>query len=390
MRFNTIFNLFATCAFLAVTPSFAMDTLVSERSLTLQKHSADIESLKYLVATHRFPPKKICDLKASDWNHDENDFHPLSHKEFMDLQKNGWITKEQAEELIKYAYETFNPILFRQSDQVIDFPSYVIMPLFIHRKKQNLQKTDHLMGANDEMLKTYVLNPIIDWHSKQPQANFSFWYDDEMITNKEEVINNTKRILSDKGVNLEKLEFKSIRIIDIVRQNPRLFSEDVPVACRADFAKVLTAQFSMKFFKYVINTDHDIGAVTREQLFDAPTLCGLEMGYVFGSNVGSWEENSFIMLNKERAYEIHNDKMITDALQVLNQKIAEGNMNIDQEIYYLYKPFRRSMQDKYKSENNGKVWTTFGKPMIFPPTQYGGENCGYNAQQIDCLQKALQ
>lgn len=138
MRINTIFNLLATCVWLAATPSFAMEDLNDERTLKLNKRSLDIEPLKYLIATHR--------LTGTDWKQDENDFHPLSHKEFINLQKEGTITEEQAEELINYAYDALNPILFKKSDKIIDAESYSLNFLWIHNKKQNLKETDHLMG----------------------------------------------------------------------------------------------------------------------------------------------------------------------------------------------------------------------------------------------------
>jgi hypothetical protein len=52
-----------------------------------------------------------------------------------------------------------------------------------------------------------VINPILDWRTKQPDAYINFWYDEEMVSN--EGVINTKKMLADAAEKFKIRNFKS-------------------------------------------------------------------------------------------------------------------------------------------------------------------------------------
>ncbi len=340
----------------------------------------DIDSLKYRIANHKL-------------NCEYDDFQPLSYAEFTDMRNNKIITNEQAENLIDYAYKARNPILYRKSDETIMPQSYSLNFLWIHKDKQTFGEKSHLMGEDQIQFQNKILNPIRDWQSKQPQVNINFWYDPQMIANEDSVIKTTKNELEKNGVCLGKVNFNSIRSINIVNDNKILFETDIAVYFRVDLAKALIADHVMRNHqgvKYVINIDCDISAVTCEHLFDQKTLDDLNgPGYIFGSSKMAPEENSFIILNKEFALEWNKKSVIDPAIKNALIKIKDGENPTHDVVFKQYSFFKPWMyQEHYERTGKDYLPICAGKLMIFPASQFGMHS-GYTEQEIECLKRAL-
>jgi len=240
-----------------------------------------------------------------------------------------------------------------------------------------------------------IVNPLLDWQTKQPQANMNFWYDGFMIGDNPLVLENTKERLVKEGVCLDRLTFMDIREIEEVRTNEILFRENIKVYFRVDLAKVLTAQYIMRTdpqIDYVINSDSDIVAVTCDQLFDHKTMWELkEVGYVFGSAGPCEEENSFIMLSRKLAFDAHEDIMIKKSI---NEALFHGKKS-DQSVFHNYEHFKNKIRIEYE-KRTGKRWIAArykgfeckGKSMIFPASRYGTFGT-YSAREIELLKSAL-
>lgn len=319
---------------------------------------------------------------------------PLSYLDFNNLLASHRISHEQADELINYAYSEniLNPILFRQAREKVAPEVYSLNFLWIHKDK--LTEKGHLIGRDDEKLNARVLFPLIDWSSKQPEANINFWYDGYMVDH--ENVENTKKLIS---INLQlkgkKIRFMNIRDIPFVKTNSDLFSPKIPIFFRVDLAKAVIADFVMRVegLSFVVNIDNDIAAITRAQLFDEPTLYALKnIGYSFGSTPGAEEENSFIILhsaNDLNTINIHYNAIIEKA-----KKIAEENPFLSQQdVFSFYKTFKSLMRIQFRDRNQGQTWASkniqvVGKPMIIPKSQFGILG-GYEEEIIRLLKNAL-
>lgn len=325
---------------------------------------------------------------------------PLSYREFKSLRDQKHISSDQAKELIDYAEEIGNPILFRESDKVVDFKDYSINLLWIHEK--NVTKKGHLFGNDDKSLTERVISPIKDWNTKQPQAFINFWYDPNRLPDAPNAIEETHKHLQASEINLNTIVFKSIRGLKIVQDNPNLFIEKVPIYFRVDFSKILIGDHMMcNNNKYVVNVDCDIAAVNRAQLFNARSLMLLEeLGYVFADLNGTQDENSFVMLrNHDSIRQLHKEVMIDKVLS----KLKDLNININinsQTAFEEYRYFKEAVRKNFMQKDNKMTFGNFytsrgykgcssnGLSLVGPRSKFGMD-LGYKPKEIEILRKAL-
>lgn len=328
----------------------------------------------------------------------KEEFSPLSYCDLEKLynDKNG-ITKKQRNDIIKESYYAGNPVLFINSKKIIKDSDYSLNFLWINDKK--LENEKHLLGQNEILLKQHVLDPIMDWRYKQPNAYINFWYDGNMVS--EEALENTKQILNTK-VSLERIKFRNIRDIPLVQQNSRLYGENNPVYFRVDLSKAIIADYLMNTenITYSVNIDADIVAITKEHLFDKKTIDELEdLGYAFGSagtrGIFTSQENSFIMLYNDKNLETsksHTNLVVSLSIEKAHQYLDQnvGEKLPSELVYYKYESFRDEMRYKYYMRNKilyKPKYNMLGKAMIFPKSIFGSS--GYSIEQIKILKKAL-
>ena len=314
----------------------------------------------------------------------------LSYQEFTDLMKSQKITHEQADELIRYAHEYCNPIIFKMPENTVPYSDYCLNFLWIHAKKNNYSKAQHMFGDDDTKLEQEILDPIKDWHSKQPGVNINFWYDDQMLEYSAENIENTKRYLSNAGVKFDAINFVSIRNIEKVKGNAVLFNDKRTIFFRVDFAKVLIADHIMEEFKYAITVDSDVTAIKREQLFDKATVDELDnMGYVFGSHSLAPQENSFVMLGKDKAKDLHVKFMIEKSISRAYKSLSDNKDDSLSHSYVFdnYSMFKNVLSHTATNDLKYQRQHIHGKPMIFPDSQQGSN--AYSMEDIAILKKKL-
>jgi hypothetical protein len=327
---------------------------------------------------------------------------PLSYEEFLKLQKEGKLTPYQAEELLKYAYHTHNPILFKPSKRVINTDSYVQNMMWIHPEPLKKGPRNHLMGKDDRALQEKVIDPLKDWQKKQPFSTFYFWYDGAMVGDPKAVIQRTKQLLEKSNLNLNNIYFKDIRTLKRVQENPRLFTKQIEIYYRVDALREIISLHNLRDggFEYTTHIDCDVVGITKEQQFDTPTLHALNhLGYVFGTD-SLVTEHSFIMRQKNATCMKYLDEMIdrsfTSAHHKLKAKDPMDNLN-DQDFWYYYSEFTDNLGYLYREEHHGELYnpiygTYYGKaskPMIFPCSQFRAFK-GYSSKEIEKLKKVLK
>ena len=317
---------------------------------------------------------------------------PLSYCQFLQMQSDNIISRKQGDDLIDHAYAEAAPILFRKAEESVSPSMYSLNFLWIHKAK--LSEGGHLMGADENAFMRRVLDPLVDWQTKQPEAVINFWYDSTMIG--ETTIEETLRALRERRpIDESRIRFRDIRSIPFVGENPGLFKEDVPVYFRVDLAKAITADYVLRQdgLAYVVNIDNDIVAVVREQLFDQQTFAALQgVGYTFGSAGGAEEENSFIVLHNDdtlNTLETHRIYVIDAAKKTFE---LNGGRASSQDVFAKYPDFKTVMRKKFE-QRTGKRWLdqhiqVWGKPMIFPGSQFGVVG-GYKEDMLRLLRTAL-
>lgn len=143
-------------------------------------------------------------------------------------------------------------------------------------KPEHTNKT-FIAPYNDKDLKFKLLDPVIKWAEANPNASINLWYDSAYTT--EEAIKNTQNILQ--GIAKEKkianIKLKDIRKISVVKDNPNVFSKQLPIYFRIDLLKLIIIvdeiengqQDSAIFADLDVSTELKNGSLmTKNTLFD--------------------------------------------------------------------------------------------------------------------------
>lgn len=362
------------------------------------------ECLKFQIENHRLP-------KEGD-----QIFNPISYCEFDLFKKSGEVTALEADNLITYAYRAGNPTLFRAPQEAISPDLYSLNFLWIHKDARSSGR-GHFMGEKDELLESEIINPILEWQSKQPKAKINYWYDGKFIEKQQLEI--TADLLAKKNVILENVLFRDIRSIPLVADNPDLFDEKVAIYFRVDVAKALIGYHVLNETKYAVNVDTDVAAIVNEQLFDEKTIFDLEnFGFVMGAANLANKENSFIMLNRD--FKNRERKSTQQILfeKVIQPSLAGGGAGsesfLSNMVFQKYAEIPDSMEKamlrdslryvkmlkflKIEEDDNGDYIDLItslplqhvkdrGKLLIFPDSKQGSK--GYSREQIIKLKKTL-
>lgn len=212
-------------------------------------------------------------------------YSPLSYRRLMEYIDEFEFRNDsyQDEQLFDIAYQYNSTIIYKPSrTKLIEYILYTLNFLWINRYPMN--ENGHIMGDDKKMLYDKIINPLERWRAQQPEAIMNFWYDSKMLP--EKALANTQKEMQ----HIKNMQFRDIRDIEYVKENPVIFDSIIPVYIRADLAKALIGDHELKNGrKYAVNIDSDIVAFTDEQLFDRKTIKELcELGFVFGAplNVG--------------------------------------------------------------------------------------------------------
>jgi hypothetical protein len=401
------------CA-LAISPNLVANCPVASMPLT--------ECLQFHIKNHRAP------------NDATDAFKPLSYCEFMKFKDNGDLKASEVDELITFAQQNGNPVLFKPVDE-LQLPKpeqYSLNFLWINKNKVTVP--GHIIGQNHDLLKDKIIEPVKDWQTKQPEAWINIWYDGNMLVDEDEAIKNTIKILINNQIDVTKISLKNLRSIPLVQNNKNLFDEAREVYLRVDLAKAFIADYVLQKenLLYAVNIDSDIVSITRQQLFDTKTMEQLnDMGYVMGkaNAVNSWE-NSFIILAKNndvKSIDTHKEVVIERAIESANSVLLgkeEPTAGALFDRYYQNRGvpgFRERMVENFEDKEWNKLVAPFDyneegpepegypnfnkfrkgfkaklrtrvleKDMIFPPMQSSNyKSPGYSPEQIIKLKEAL-
>ena len=147
------------------------------------------------------------------------------------------------------------------------------------------------------------LSEILEWKKSNPEASVNFWFDSAYVSQK--AIKNTQEKLFSMGGN--GIVLRDIRDIPIVKNNPDIFSDNVPIYFRVDLMKFIICLHSMENDKNesAIFTDFLVGSLrkeglkkmTKEELFSPEMLISLqELGLKAGLDRSGKMENQFLQV----------------------------------------------------------------------------------------------
>lgn len=227
--------------------------------------------------------------------------------------------------------------------------SYSINLMWIN-KTLNINQQFLSSAQNEEQLKKGLLLPAVKWAITNPTAEVNLWYDGEYATH--QALQNTQNILNKlmQEQLIDNIKLKDVREISIVKNNPDVFSDQIPIYFRVDILKPIIIVHSIEDDNNdsAIFTDIKVGdfrdfddRMTKDELFKPSILKklnsqGLIMGASGSKNIRGVKgstENQFFQL-------VRNPKMI-EAIKVaiINANLirAVSALN-DQEYRSLFVP----------------------------------------------------
>lgn len=169
-----------------------------------------------------------------------------------------------------------------------------IFPLINESNDDTVSEID-----KDSVLKRFF-NPIFGWAIGNPETSISVWYDSEMTT--ENAVDKTQKFLNEEMPNY-KIILKDIRTLDLVKENPTVFSEKTNVYFRADLLRLIILMDDIKNndISYSIYTDFRVKPLNFDALFNPRTVSALAetdycFGRGFGGGTGANFENGFYII----------------------------------------------------------------------------------------------
>ncbi len=179
----------------------------------------------------------------------------------------------------------------------------------------------YFCGNKDEAsYQEKCLLPMLSWAKKTDAKNPMYIWFDSLKTSETAL----RRAEIDGG---ERIKFRDIQEIPLVRNSPDIFSSRLPVYFRSDLLRVIVAHYLAKTepHQYIVYADFNVPALSEDELFDKNTLEKLDLyGFVLSANKASDYNNPF-----ENAFFIYdkNNSALLQSSQVglidINMKRAE-------------------------------------------------------------------
>jgi hypothetical protein len=204
--------------------------------------------------------------------------------------------------------------------------------------------------------KEEYLKPIIAWALEtDKEAPVYFWYDSQHSYPK--AIQNTEKYLKEKiGGKRSPILFKDVRNLQYVKENEKVFSNEVPIYFRADLLREIVKDYlaSLEDTDFIVYSDLNVPPLSKTKLFDEKTLEQLKKdGLVMseGHDMNRNYENAFSILDS------HNKTMIYAS------KIGLIDINIDRALYVLEKGYSEKKGTACSEKNFPQVVYSSYLPM---------------------------
>ena len=253
------------------------------------------------------------------------------------------LSTYQKENIYKYAYFYNNPFIYKKLSIEIPENLYSLNFMWINK---TLKYQEYLFGdgltpmAQKCDFQNRFIKPIIKWAQKNPNTAINIWYDSTMTYFK--TLKASQEIFFEEAPQVihPSIYFRDVRELNLVRENPEIFKETIPVYFRVDLLRGIIADQILKNreVRYFVYGDLDMKSIKRQQLFDERTTKYLtDFGFVMAKvqTISPGFENGFQILNGNHSEFLHfHRKIIVD----LNIELAQKNpLKIEeQQIFHCY------------------------------------------------------
>jgi len=212
--------------------------------------------------------------------------------------------------------------------------NYSINMLWVNRELNSNQP--YLCGNNSlTTLPRHFIEAALKWKKSNPNASVVIWYDGYSVNNKAQ--DNTLELLSTYQYQYSDLSimFKDFREIDVVKNNPDIFSDYLPVYYRVDLLKLILCVHTIEYNhdEASIYADLQVGDLRvnkdrmgKDELFKREILERLEYLGLQVIKDGMKDENQFYQM-------VHKPEILKAVKVYINASMAraEKALNLEAE-----------------------------------------------------------
>ncbi len=188
---------------------------------------------------------------------------------------------------------------------------YAINLMWLNRTLDETKPFIDSSTTEEDLVKNF-LSKANKWKETNPNAEVAIWFDSKFVSS--QALINTRMVLEKQGFNIK---LKDIQDIDIVKNNPDAFSDNIPIYYRVDLMKLIISLHSIvsESKQATIFADLEVGELrksngkttermTPEELFSADIMEKLnEIGLLVISNSGYLENQFLQLINKPETIE---------------------------------------------------------------------------------------
>lgn len=253
------------------------------------------------------------------------------------------MSTDQKRKLYDSAFVYNNPFIHEPSDPPISANQYSINLMWINKNKIP-EDQEFLFGngaSNQERTLDFHVRftePVSKWALANPGCRINIWVDSEMATS--QAIERSRRALENalKGKAHGHISFRDVRTMDVVRVNPKVFSESMPIYFRVDLLRAIAADYTLmkKETQFFVYGDIDMEPLSANEIFDKRTVHFLnDFGFVMAK--GGWLgfENGFQILNGNHSQLMDSHRKVIINLSV-EMALEKPNKINPQQVYDTY------------------------------------------------------
>ncbi len=209
-----------------------------------------------------------------------------------------------------------------------DIESYSVNLMWINSSKNSGSTIASNRGTS--RFNDVVIQPAVKWAKANPQAQVVLWYDSVHTT--EEAVANSKKILEEHK--MSNIQLRDVREIPCVKNNPDIFTSEVPIYFRVDLLKLIILLHSIDHdhCDAAVFSDLEVGdqrpnkdRMSKQELFSEHVCKGFsKMGFVVGDKrifekIGeggiAGQENQFL--------QVYKNPLVLDAIRLnINSNFA--------------------------------------------------------------------
>ena len=260
-------------------------------------------------------------------------FFVVSYSNTTNFKPNFFVNKKKAESSVKL--HKCQGLFKNRPDKVVRKKNiqthYSINFMWLNKNMLVGEGRRYIVPEAIESLKIWD-DVILSWARLHPKAVINIWYDSSKVTG--EAIQNTKRLCNSFNRLYKKfanIQIRDVLELDIVKQNPFICSDRLPVYYRADLLRLIATYEDLKNkrTKYFVYADLDMRPilhldVSRSELDSSGALYDLDVKFTNNNVVESVGHGDGLVKSIPYTYSVLFSPSTLESLEIVGFVVRSG------------------------------------------------------------------